>query len=181
MWLLSTGRVASHLEIFLRAKMCSFPAWLQSAAFVLERARGDSVAELLELPPWREAEAPTWGDFGSGVWESASESRLPLPIIWLFKPPPSIPVQILSLLQEGFSRHWLPIPLDRTRPGGSSMWNKADNFYIHTVRVSEFCIGLLVFQRLSVNSTFVLSDSTTLTSPTRSANAWEHSAGCLGE
>ena len=104
MWLLSTGRVASHLEIFLRAKMCSFPAWLQSAAFVLERARGDSVAELLELPPWRETEAPTWGDFGSGVWESASESRLPLPIIWLFKPPPSIPVQILSLLQEGFSR-----------------------------------------------------------------------------
>lgn len=134
---MSTGRVASHLEIFLRAKMYSFPAWLQSAAFVLERARGDrdSVGELLELPPRRETEAPTWGDFGSGVWESASESRLPLPIIWLFKPPPSIPVQILSLLQEGFSRHWLPIPLNRTRPGSLSMWNKADNFYIHTVRV----------------------------------------------
>lgn len=115
--------------------MNRFPAWLQSAAFVLERARGDrnSVGELLELPPWRETEAPTWGDFGSGVWESASESRLPLPIIWLFKPPPSNPVQILSLLQEGFSRHWLPIPLNRTRPGSLSMWNKADNFYIHAV------------------------------------------------
>ena len=137
MWLLSTWSVASHLEIFLRAKMYRFPAWLQSAAFVLERTRRDrnSVGELLELPPWRETEAPTWGHFGSGVWESASESRLPLPIIWLFKPPPSNPVQILSLLQEGFSRHWLPIPLNRTRPGSLSMWNKADNFYIHTVRV----------------------------------------------
>lgn len=133
MWLLSTWSVASHLEIFLRAKMYRFPAWLQSAAFVLERARGDrnSVGELLELPPWRETEAPTWGHFGSGVWESASESRLPLPIIWLFEPPPSNPVQILSLLQGGFSWPWLPVPLNRIRPG-SRVYGTRQTIFIFT-------------------------------------------------
>lgn len=157
MWLLSTGRVASHLEIFLRAKMCSFPAWFSQQPLSWREPRGDSVAELLELPPWREAERPPGVTLAQECGSLPPESRLALPIIWLFKPPPSIPVQILSLLQEGFSRHWLPIPLDRTRPVAQYV-EQGRQFYIHTVRVSEFCIGLLVFQRLSVNSTFVLSD-----------------------
>lgn len=94
------------------------------------KARGGYARDLLKSPPWRETEAPTWGGFGSRLWESASESRLPLPVIWLFKPcaPRTNPIQILSLLQECFNRHPLPAPLTRTRPGRLSMWNKAGIF-----------------------------------------------------